>query len=535
MDLDLVISGATVVDGTGAPPARVDVGVSAATIVAVGDLTGASAGRTLDATGLVVSPGFIDTHAHVEAALLDQGAVAAKLAQGVTTEILGQDGLSYAPLAAQRLREQADYLLPLNGRYRGQGATFLEFLDQYDRATAQNVSSLAPYGAIRIAVAGWTDRALDSEQLQHAADLAEACLNQGAVGVGLGLDYFPQSIATTAELLELGRVVAAHGSVLVAHTRSRALGIVEAVREMVEVGAATGARVHISHLRAAAALPVIDEALDRGVDVTFDVYPYAVASSMMLMHVPPWSLVGGPAALMDRLHDSRSRARIARHLSDRLDAVADEYVLSGFAKDTYASLAGASLAQAAGSLGGTVGDVLTAMLADNDLAVGYVGSTVSDDSVAACMRHPAGMVCSDAILVGQRPHPRGWGSFPRYLIACTRSPGGLSLEQAVHAMTGRPARRFDLAGRGVIRSGKAADLVVLDLNALADYATYDAPRQLAGGVEAVVVNGEIVWADAADTGNRPGRALRRHDLAGPRSSSPVRSPSNVTIVDNRYE
>ena len=313
MEVELLVAGGSVVDGTGGPSRRADVAIDRGRIVAVGALTGIRARESIRADGLVVAPGFIDAHAHVEIALLDDGYVAPKVEQGVTTEIVGQDGLSYAPLSPWRLEEQIDYLATLNGRPRTEARwqTWEEYFSLLAGRIAQNVAWLVPWGAIRLEVAGWTDRALDDGEVRRARAAVEAGLADGAVGVGLGLDYFPQTATTTAELDALGAAVAEHGSVLVAHVRGNRLGMVEAVREMVEVARRTGASVHVSHLRDLAVLPVIDEGLADGLDLTFDVYPYRFPSTMLLAHLPAWVLAGGPRAVRERLADPALRPRLA--------------------------------------------------------------------------------------------------------------------------------------------------------------------------------------------------------------------------------
>lgn len=508
MNFDLIVSEARVVDGANSSQYIADIGIIGDQITAVGDLRGADTQSRIESRGLVVCPGFVDTHAHVENALLCDGAVEAKLSQGVTTEILGQDGLSYAPLPSGPLREQVDYLTALNGHYKGQGATFSEFLDQYAGRVAQNVASLAPYGAIRLAVAGWADRALTDEEIREACKLSASCLEEGAVGIGLGLDYFPQSVASTAELMELGKIAARYDSILVAHTRMMELGVVASVQELVDIGAATGARVHVSHLRVEAALPVVDQALVDGVDVSFDVYPYTRASTMLTMILPTWALAGGPALLRARLVSESDRADIAAHIERVLAPVSHDYVLSNVGLGRYAEFVGSSLSDAAEAIGEGFGEAMIKLVLANDLHVGYVGGTQTEASVAACMSHPAAMAGSDAILVGQLPHPRGWGTFPRFIKTSVQDTGAMTLEACVHKLTGKPAARFGLTGRGVVQPGMAADLVVFDPADIADQATYEQPRQPSTGIKVVIINGEVAW-HGTSTSRRPGSILRR--------------------------
>lgn len=516
---DLVVSGGDIVDGTGAPRRRADVAVVGGRIVAIGDLGAANARTRVESTGRVVCPGTIDPHAHVELALLAEGRVAARLAQGVTTEIVGQDGLSYAPLGPVRLAEQIDLLAGLDGRAAAgtQDGTWVGYRRRLDGRIAQNVAFLAPYGAVRIEVAGWVDRALTAAERRTARRLVADTLADGAAGIAVGLDYFPQTAASTEELLDLGRLAADADRPLVAHVRGAALGIADGVAEIVDVGARTGAAIHVSHLRHAAALPVIDAARAAGQDVTFDVYPYTRSSTLLVSHLPSWALEGGPTVLRRRLTDPGERRRIGAELGPAFLREAAGMRVANLGCGDDDAWIGGSVAAALAAIGGGLGDALSELLLRNDLAVGYVGTTsddVDEASLEACLAHPASMPCSDAILVGQRPHPRGWGAAPRYLGRYIRERALLPLEEAVRRMTSAPADRFGLGDRGRVRTGAVADLVVFDPSTIVDGSTDDGPRLPPAGIDAVIIAGRLVAGPGADDGLRPGEVIRVGASAG---------------------
>lgn len=509
---DLVVAGGDLIDGTGAPRRRVDVAVLGGRIAAIGDLGTADTRSRVEATDRVVCPGFIDPHAHVELALLGEGRVAARLAQGVTTEIIGQDGLSYAPIAPARLAEQIDLLAGLEGRAAVgiQDGTWAGYQRGLAGRIAQNVAFLVPYGAVRIDVAGWVDRALTAAERRAVRRLVADTLADGAAGIAVGLDYFPQTAASTDELDDLGRLAADAGRPLVAHVRGAALGIVGGVAEVVDVGARTGAAIHVSHLRHAAALPLFDAARAAGRDVTFDTYPYTRSSTLLLSHLPSWALEGGPVVLRGRLADRAERRRLGAELGPAFLREAAGMRVANLGRGADDVWIGASVADALAAIGGELGDALAELLLRNDLAVGYVGTT-SDDvdevSLESCLAHPASMPCSDAILVGQRPHPRGWGATARYLGRYVRERALLPLEEAVRRMTSAPADRFGLGDRGRIRTGANADLVVFDPATVLDRSTDDAPRLTPIGIDAVIIGGCLVAGQDPDPGLRPGEFI----------------------------
>jgi N-acyl-D-amino-acid deacylase len=516
----LLFRDAQVVDGSGRAPFRSDVAVDGGHIVAVGRLDGATAGREVIANGRVVCPGFIDVHSHSDLPLLADPHLQAKVRQGVTTELIGADGLSYAPLSPERLAEVRRYLAGVYGNpanLRIDSDSVASFLGQFDGGVASNVFYVVPHQALRLQARGWRGGPASDSELQHMGALLREGLAEGALGLGTGLDYFPHGTCTTDELATLCHVVAEANGVLVIHVRYLAIGVLAAVREAIEVAERSGVKVLISHMRTPAALPLIDAARDRGLDIQFDAYPYTAGNSTMLVFISHWAHEGGPEQLRARLADSESRRRLAGEPHPRLLGDLDTITVTTVgAADHLTDYEGRSLAWIMARRGQPDPvEAVCDLLLETDLAIGWIGHSGTEDELQTCLRHPAHMVSTDGCLVGGKPHPRGWGTYPRLLGRYVRDLGVLSLETCVRKMTSMPAERFGLAGRGLVRAGYAADLVLFDPLTVADRATFENPRQYPLGISHVVVNGQLVVDDGAATGALAGRALTPRRLTSP--------------------
>jgi N-acyl-D-amino-acid deacylase len=534
MAATVLFRGAEVVDGTGAPRVHADVAVSGGRIAAIGDdASRLGAGRVIDASGLVLAPGFIDMHAHSDLAVLADEQHLAKTAQGVTLEVLGQDGLGYAPTDDRTLAQLRRQLAGWYGDPQGLAwdwRTVGGYLDRIDRGSAVNVAYLVPQGTLRMLCVGNDDRpATPSEAAAMRRLLAEG-LAQGAFGMSSGLTYPPGMYADTAELVELCRVVAQHGGYYSPHHRSYGAGALDAYEEMLRVGEESGCPVHLTHAtmnfpvnagRAPALLDLIDEAAERGIEVTLDSYPYLPGATTIAALLPSWAAVGGPDALAARLSDPAARERIAADLevtgSDGCHGVPIDWSaiqISGTLRPGNGAVVGLSVAQAAERAGRPAAQFCFDLLLADELGTSCLMHIGDEENVRAIMRHRAHLVGSDGLLAGERPHPRGWGTFPRYLARYVREEGLLTLEECVAKMTGRAARRLGLSDRGRVAPGLAADLVLFDPETVLDRATFDDPRRTALGVPYVLVNGEFVIDGGARTAALPGRALRRRAGAG---------------------
>lgn len=523
--MDLLISGATVLDGTGAPGFTADVGVSSGRIVAVGKDLAGTPHRQIDADGLVVCPGFIDMHAHSDLQILAGPDHTAKVSQGVTCEVLGQDGLSFAPVDDETRAVLRRQIAGWNGDFDVTWSTVSEYLDRLDRdGIACNAAYLIPQGSVRMLVMGTSDRAASAAELERMTELVATGMREGAAGMSSGLTYTPGMFASTDELVALCRVVASYGGYYSPHQRSYGAGAIEAYAEMIEVARRSGCALHLTHAtmnfapnkgRGQDLLDLIDAALDDGIDVTTDTYPYGSGSTTLAALLPSWTAVGGPDAQLARLSDSEARRRIAFELEQVgtdgcHGCVADwETVeISGVGSPALSGAVGKTVAELADAAGQPAVETYFDLLVRDGLATTILQHVGHEENVRTIMRHRSHCGGSDGILVGAKPHPRAWGTFPRYLGHYARELGVLELADCVHHLTGRPAARLRLVDRGLIREGYHADLVLFDPATVLDTATFDDPRQQADGIPYVFVNGTAVIDSGHRTSARPGRALR---------------------------
>ncbi|WP_043627123.1 N-acyl-D-amino-acid deacylase family protein [Nonomuraea candida] len=508
MSFDVLITGGEVLDGTGAPPYRADVAIVDDKIAVLGGLPGAWAPTVIDATGRLVTPGFVDCHAHGDAAVFDPAVQLAALRQGVTTFVLGQDGLSFAPGSAATVAYASRYFAAVNGALTAEGPlTVAELLAGYDRAVALNTAYLLPHGTIRYDVMGPSPERAGRDDLAAMLRHVERGLSEGAVGLSSGLEYLPGRYADAEELAAL---CAPLGELpYVTHMRAYGERAGEGMAEVLEIARRSGARVHVSHLHGPAGvlLPLVEGALGEGVDLTFDTYPYQRGNTILAMVALPPSVPGAePETAMKMI------------ASDELDdwwptlgEVWPRLTISHAPGLEWAE--GLSLEAAAERAGSAPAAFCRRLLVETRLEAGVViarpdEGPQGDDSVRQMLRHPAHTGGSDGIYVGGHPHPRGFGAFARYLGRHVRELGDWTWANASLHLAARPARRFGLGDRGLIRRGYAADVVVLDPGKVGDRATYAAPRTLAEGVGDVLVAGVPVLAGGELTGATPGRALR---------------------------
>ncbi|MFD1714610.1 amidohydrolase family protein [Amnibacterium flavum] len=518
---ETVLTGGSVVDGSGAEPRRADVGISGGRIAAVGDLGEGSGARTIEISGRYLLPGFIDVHSHADSLVATDPVADAYLRQGVTTVIVGQDGLSFAPNDRESAQFVDRYFAAIGGRVPPGllgGAEVGELLESYDRRGPLNTGLLLGAGSIRARAVGFDERdATDGERLRMR-DLVARGMAEGALGVSTGLDYVPGRFAGTAELAELMIAVGEAGGVHASHLRGYAHHqLAASLAEMAQISASSGAIGHVSHLHGPAAL--VAGALDRshrltGVDLTFDSYPYLRGSTIVAMLLlPPELQAGGTDATLSRLAEPSVRALLRDEIlprSTRLDSI----VLSFVGDPAYAWAEGHGLREAAEIAGRQIEDFVCDILIAADLAVGCVvdnGADRTEADVRQLLAHPGQLAGSDAIFLGSRPHPRGWGAFARLLGRHVRELGDWTWGQAARHLSGHAADRFGLAGRGTVTDGAVADLVVLDPDTVSDVSTYDDPIRPAVGVDLVLIGGETVLADGRRTAARPGRALRHRD------------------------
>ncbi|GGT52748.1 N-acyl-D-amino-acid deacylase family protein [Streptomyces purpureus] len=535
--MDLVLRDAEVVDGTGGPSYRADVALDGGRIAAIVK-EGAAAGcqrptarRVLDVEGLALSPGFVDMHAHSDLALLRDPDHSAKAAQGVTLEVLGQDGLSYAPADDRTQEKIRTAISGWNGGAPGDTdvdfdwRTVGEYLDRLDRGVAVNAAYLVPQGTVRMYAVGWEDRPATAAELDRMRELVAEGLEQGAVGMSSGLTYTPGMYADDAELTELCRVVARYGGYYCPHHRSYGAGALQAYEEMVALTRAAGCALHLAHAamnfgvnkgRAPELLALLDRALDAGADITLDTYPYTPGCTTLAALLPSWAGEGGPEAVLARLRDEESAERIRHALevtgSDGCHGVPVEWdtiEISGVQDPALASWVGDTVQELADAHGRTPWATARELLIADRLGTTILQHVGHEENVRAIMRHRVHTGGSDGILQGAKPHPRAYGTFPHYLGHYARELGVLSLEETVHHLTGRPAARLRLPDRGLVREGHRADLVLFDPATVAAGATFDAPRTPPTGIPHVLIDGKFVIEDGRRTDVLAGRSVRR--------------------------
>ncbi|MFG2023797.1 amidohydrolase family protein [Streptomyces sp. NPDC048825] len=537
--MDLVIRDAEVVDGSGEPSYRADVAVEDGRITAIVKEAAAAgclrptATRVLDAEGLVLSPGFIDMHAHSDLALLRDPDHSAKAAQGVTLEVIGQDGLSYAPVDDRTLAEVRRAITGWNGH--GDDIDFTwrsvgEYLDRLDHGfdgegIAVNAAYLIPQGTVRMLAVGWDDREATPQELDRMRQLVAEGLREGAVGLSSGLTYTPGMYAKDAELTELCRVVAEYDGYYCPHHRSYGAGALDAYKEMVELTRTANCSLHLAHAtmnfgvnkgKAPDLLALLDETLASGADISLDTYPYTPGSTTLAAMLPSWASEGGPEATLARLKDEDTAERIRHHMevvgADGCHGVPIEWdtiEISGVSDPALAPYVGRTVQQSADERGESPWTTARRLLLDDGLGSTILQHVGHEENVQQIMRHPVHTGGSDGILQGDKPHPRAYGTFPQYLGRYVRELGVLGLEECVAHLTSRPAARLRLPDRGLVREGYRADLVLFDPATVAAGSTFDAPRTLPVGIPYVLVDGRFVIEDGRRTDVLAGRAVRR--------------------------
>lgn len=523
----ILLHGGAVIDGTGAERRSADVLVEGDRISAVGDIEPGIDARAVDVSGSVVFPGFIDVHAHDDLALLRPDGVEPKVMQGVTVNVIGNCGHGCAPVATDP-RMQASYSGPVLGRFPEtvcwQG--FPEYLDQLStRGLRTNAVALVPHGALRASISGYARRPLDTGELARARHDLDEALQRGAAGLSLGLMYAPGDVADRAELVGLARVVAAHDRVLAAHIRSEGDDILGSLRELLDIARRTEVRVQLSHLKVVSPrnrgrmpeiLEVLDAARAEGIDITADVYPYPAGSTTAAALFPNWTLADGVPGLLALLDTPSERAEIVASMyrpwqpqENNFRALgASGILLAGFRQPGNEAYEGARLSDVATDRDVDAAECLCQLMTEENGELTVVMFQMDDDDVTTALSWPWSLIGSDGLPV-QSPytHPRMYGTFARILSEYVRNRRLFSLEEATRRMSTLPAERFRIPGRGVIRPGAVADLVVADPDRIEDHATFAAPRRFPENIRAVLVNGALAAMDGISTGRTVGTLL----------------------------
>ncbi|HEV8654164.1 MAG TPA: D-aminoacylase [Candidatus Limnocylindria bacterium] len=523
--LDVIIRGGRIVDGSGRAGYRADIGITRDTISHLGRLDGEKARRTIDAKGLVVSPGFVDVHTHSDMTLLVNPKAESAVRQGVTTHVFPNCGMGLAPAVGDARKDVEERARPY-----GIKVDWTTVGEYYRRVAAArptiNVVPMVAQGTVRMAVMGYSKDTPSRAQLSEMKGHVEEAMRSGARGMCSGLRYVPSGYATERELVELAKVVKRYGGLYATHMRSEGDNgdWFAAIDEALAIGRGSGVPVQISHMKALGsevwgkstkALAAVRSAKKQGVDVMVDQYPYTASSSTMFVLFPQWSQEGGVRAFLQRVDKSEQgdQIRTAFEKTLAMRGGAARMTVSEYAPDH--SFEGKTLAQIATQMRASPFETAVRLLGDSDGRVSMVFHTLEEPDVHRIFKAPFVMVASDGsalapygkLAADYYPHPRNYGCFPRVLGEFVRKKKLVTLETAVKKMTSLPAARFGLEDRGLLRIGWRADVVVFDPKTVADRATFERPREYPAGIEYVFVNGGMVLERGEHTGKRPGRVL----------------------------
>ncbi len=532
-DFDLIISNGHIVDGTGAPWFRGDVGIQGDRIKAIGDLSAASARTRIDASSLVIAPGFIDMLGQSEFSLLVDNRAASKITQGVTTEVTGE-GTSIAPLNDRMIEEASTVYKQFD--VTADWRTLAEYFKRLDERThpAINLGTFVGAGGIRHYVIGEDDRQATPQELQQMKKLVTEAMEQGALGLSSSLQYMPDRFATTDELIALACVAARYGGIYLTHQRSEGNQIFESLKEVFTIAEKAHIPAEIWHFKVAyksnwgkmaEVLARIEDARAKGLDITANQYPYVRASNGLDACLPLWVREGGVDKMLTRLKDSAQRGRIKKEMEDpTVTAWENQWygagggdgimLVSVFNKDLK-KYEGMNLTEIGRQLDKDPRDVVMDFVIADKGQSSCITSIMNEDDVRTALRNPFVSICTDSEaqaedgpLSESKSHPRAWGTFPRILGKYVRDEKLLRLEEAIRKMTSLPASRVGFRDRGILRPGMMADVVVFDPAAIRDVATFEDPNHYSVGMKYVFVNGQAVVAEGKITSNRPGRTLR---------------------------
>jgi N-acyl-D-amino-acid deacylase len=526
----ILLSGGRIEDGSGNQGFAGDVLVEDDRIAAVGAFEPPPDAEVFHVPGLTVAPGFIDTHSHSDLAALTQPLLSAKVRQGVTTELLGQDGIAMAPLPAAYVGPWRKNLAGLAGVSDAIDWTFPttdSFLTKLQEAgPATNLAYLAPHGNVRMEAMGLDNRRAGAKELKDMVGVLERELAAGAFGLSTGLIYMPCAYAATEELVDLCRAVAARDGIFVVHQRSEADDILSSTQELLDITRRSGVKLHISHMKVCGRknwdklepmIELLEGAQAEGLRISFDQYPYVAGSTMLGVILPPWVHDGGTDKVIERLASPQLRARMIEDIEKGIPgwdnfidfAGLDQIFVTSAKTAGNQDAIGKSLVELGRMRGRDPYNATFDLLQEEENAVGMVDFYGVEEHVIRLLKHPMQNVCSDGLMGPGKPHPRVYGAFPRVLGKYARETKALSLAEAVRKMTGKPAHVLGLEDRGLVRAGFMADLTVFDPASVIDRGTYVEPIQFPEGIVHVMVNGRWAVLNGKETGARSGRALRK--------------------------
>ena len=530
---DLIIKNGRIIDGTGNTWFQADIGIMGNEIAAISrTANGMEAKSVLDAAGLVVSPGFIDTHSHDDAYVLIDPQCSQKVLQGVTTDVIGNCGFSLAPLSDAHCNDLRAASALMGGDSLGDGfwslRAFAHYLEKLDAAPLGiNVVPLVGHGTIRIAVIGFDNRVPSESEMAQMKQMTEEAMQAGAFGLSTGLIYVPANYAHTEEVIELARVAAKYNGIYATHMRSEGDYEMQAIDETLKIAREAGLAAHIAHHKVAGrknwgnsrlTLKAFADARAEGLVVTWDQYPYRAGSTFLPAALPPHIQAQGARQFAEKLKDPAIRRQIRQEIESGEDQPWENLIGgAGFenivisAAPRHPDFVGKSIAVIAEMTAKDPFDIYFDLVVEEQMEAGIVIFMMDDDDIERILKDPATMIGSDGVPAfgSAKPHPRMTGTFPRILGRYVREKGVITLEEAIRKMTSLPAQTFGLFKKGVLRPGMDADLVVFDPNAVIDNATFEDPSQPPAGIHWVVVNGAVAVEDGKIAGATSGKVLRR--------------------------
>ncbi len=528
---DLVIKNGYVIDGTGSRYFKKDIGVAGGKIKAIGRID-APAAKTIDASGLTVTPGFIDPHCHSDRSILTFPEAESFVMQGITTCVAGNCGETLAPVNPKTLPLLQKYFsASTDEHFSWDWRTLADYYDEVRKqGTSMNIAPLVGQGTIRLAVKGFTPGRATKSEMRQMKRLAERALADGAFGMSTGLIYAPGTFSSPDEIAELAGVLTKYGAVYTSHMRDEESNLMKSVEETIRVGEANNIPVEISHHKAkgkanwgkvVATLREMEKARERGIEVNCDVYPYVASSTNIKAIIPTWLVEGGVDGMMKRLGDKKLREKAKNDIL-RNETGGSNYILAAGWDGIRISYCPSNHAYEGKSLEqilrekGVFDDPFEGffdLMMEIEGAAGIIGFNMDEADVKTVIAHPLSMICTDGTVTAPRgggvPHPRYYGTFPRVLGKYVREEKLLSLEEAIRKMTSLPAGKMGIAERGLIKEGFFADINIIDPATIIDKATFDKPHQYPEGIRYVIVNGTVVADNGRHTGAKPGMVLKR--------------------------
>lgn len=508
----ILIKNGIIIDGSRQARYNADLLINGERIEKIGNIDETEAARVIDAQGKIVSPGFIDTHSHSDLKVLVEPFIEPKLRQGITTEVLGQDGISMAPLPKEYVSSWRKNLAGLDGD-SDELSWDWETTDKYLELMAEtgcgpNELYLVPHGNIRMEAMGLEARPATKEELAKMREITRREMEAGAAGLSTGLIYIPCAYSLTEELIEICKVAAEFDRPLVIHQRSEADTMIESMEEVITIARESGVKIHFSHFKICGKnnwhlikdiVVLLDKCKEEGIEISYDQYPYVAGSTMLGVIIPPWAHAGGTDKLVERLGNPADREKMKHDIENGIPGWDNFIDFAGFDGIYVTSVKtkanedciGKNLLEIAEMRGKDKFDAVFDLLKEEENAVGMYDYYGKDEHVVTFMTREESNICTDGLLAG-KPHPRVYGSFPRVIGKFVREMKAMSLEEAVYKMTNKPAKTFKIEDRGLLKEGYFADIVIFDENTTIDKGTFIDPIQFPEGISHVIVNGKVL-------------------------------------------